>query len=90
MNLWNENRLIDVMSYIEPESLEEGFPECDLENGTALMVPKQRQLGKHAALVAGVTAGSLALTGVAILVCRKHDWLRRIHQVAGSRRVHAA
>lgn len=89
MNLWNEHRLIDIMGYIDPTLLEENFPECDLENGTALSVEKQKHYKKHSVLVAGVAAGSLALTGVALLVCRKHEWLRHVQRAVG-RGVHAA
>lgn len=89
MNLWNENRLIDIMGHVDPMLLEGDFPECDLENGTALSVTEQKHRRKRTVLVAGVAAGSLALTGVALLVGRKHEWMRHVQRAAG-RKVHAA
>ena len=67
MNLWNENRLIDIIGHADPALLEGDFPE----------------------LVAGVAAGSLALTGVALLVGRKHEWMRHVQRAAG-KNMHAA
>ena len=89
MNLWNENRLIDIMGHADPALLEEDFPECDLEKKTALTMTEQKHSRKRTVLVAGVAAGSLALTGVAFLVGRKHEWMRNLQRAAG-KNVHAA
>ena len=89
MNLWNENRLIDIMSHLDPELVEENFPECDLENQTVMTSVGQKHSLRRTTLMAGVAAGSLALTGVALLVGRKHDWMRHV-QRAVRKNVHAA
>ena len=89
MNLWNENRLIDIMGHADPALLEEDLPECDLEKETALTMTEQKHSRKRTVLVAGVAAGSLALTGVAFLVGRKHEWMRNLQRAAG-KNVHAA
>ena len=70
MNLWNENRLIDIMGHADPALLEGDFPECDLKKETALTLTEQKHSRKRTVLVAGVAAGSLALTGEGLLYGR--------------------
>ena len=89
MNLWNANRLIDIIGHADPALLEGDFPECDLEKETALTLTEQKHSRKRTVLVAGVAAGSLALTGVALLVGRKHEWMRHV-QRAARKTMHAA
>lgn len=79
MNLWNQYRLIDIFSNVDLSLVETDVPEKDLENEQLCPQDKKsRWNGRRIAVVSGIAAaGSLALTGVVVLVCRRHDAFRR-------------
>lgn len=72
MSLWSQYRLIDILSEIDMSLVEEEFPEGDLEN-PELFPEKKRWSKRRIAVLSGLAASSLALTGVVVMVCRKHD-----------------
>lgn len=78
MNLWSQYRLIDIMSGIDLSLVEENIPEGDLEHLDLFPEAKDKWSKKRIALVSGIAAaGSIAVTGAVVLVCRKHNVFKR-------------
>lgn len=93
MSRWNQYRLVDILCSVDPALLEEEIPESDLERFGACPDPEaacgaaedlgQEEAGikrrrRRIALISGLAAGSVALTGVAVLAFRKKDVVKRI------------
>lgn len=76
MSLWSQYRMIDIMSQIDLSLVEEDVPEGDLDN-LNLFPEKKKWSTKKKAVVSGIAAGSIALTGVVVLLCRKYDLLKK-------------
>ena len=86
MNAWSQYRMMDIMSQMDLEQVAENIPECDLENPELLdkyglvqetISPERKSQWKKIALLSGIAASSIALTGVVMLVCKKHDIFRK-------------
>ena len=76
MNHLSDGRLIDILSKIDLALTEEDFLDRDLEHFE--LAPKEKKEGKkRIAVISGIAAGSVALTGVIVLLMKKHDMLRR-------------
>lgn len=76
MNGLNDGRLVDILSRIDPVLLDDDFPDGDLER--AGLVPEEKKEGrKKLAVISGIAAGSVALTGVIVFLVKKHEILRR-------------
>lgn len=77
MNHLSDGRLIDILSKVAPALTEEDFLDRDLEQFE--LAPKEKKENKKKiAVISGIAAGSVALTGVIVLLMKKHDMLRRI------------
>lgn len=77
MNHLSDGRLIDILSKVDPALTEEDFLDRDLEQFE--LAPKEKKENKKKiAVISGIAAGSVALTGVIVLLMKKHDMLRRI------------
>lgn len=77
MSQWNQNRLIDIFTNIDISLLESEMLEADLEN-TELMEEKKEKWGKKKiAVISGIAAGSVVITGAVVLLLKKNNWLRR-------------
>jgi hypothetical protein len=77
MNLWSQYRLIDIMSNIDLSLVEEEIPEGDLDNMNLFPETGNRWNRKKIAVISGIAASSIAITGAALLVFRKHNGFRR-------------
>ncbi|HIR76743.1 MAG TPA: hypothetical protein IAB97_07540 [Candidatus Choladousia intestinipullorum] len=78
MSLWSQSRLIDIMSNIDLSLVAEDFPEQDIEKLNLFPEEKEKWSKKRIAAVTGLAAaGSVAITGVIMLVCRKHGILKK-------------
>lgn len=77
MSLWSQYRLIDIMSNIDLSLVEEDFPEGDLDNLELFPEKKNKWNKRRIAVLSGLAASSIALTGVVVMVCRKHDVFKR-------------
>lgn len=79
MSQWNQYRLIDILSNIDLSLVEEEVPEGDLENLELFPQEQEKKLRqkRRIAILSGLAAGSIALTGAVVLVCRKHDIFKR-------------
>lgn len=78
MSLWSQYRLIDIMSNIDLALVEENIPEGDLDNLNLFPETGDKRNKKRIALISGIAAaGSLAITGAVVLVCRKHNAFKR-------------
>ena len=78
MSLWSQCRMIDILSHVDLSLVEEELPEGDLENPELFPESRNRWSIKKAAVVSGVAAaGSIALTGAVVFVCRKYSVLRK-------------
>lgn len=76
MNGLSDGRLVDILSRIDPVLLNDDFPDGDLEQ--AGLVPEEKKEGrKKLAVISGIAAGSVALTGVIVFLVKKHEILRR-------------
>lgn len=76
MNGLSDGRLVDILSRIDPVLLDDDFPDGDLEQ--AGLVPEEKKEGrKKLAVISGIAAGSVALTGVIVFLVKKHEILRR-------------
>lgn len=77
MSLWSQCRMIDILTHIDMELVEEEFPEGDLDN--LELSPESRKWDKKkVAVVSGVAAASsIALTGVVVFMCRRYNALRK-------------
>lgn len=77
MSQWNQNRLIDIFTNIDISLLESEMLEADLEN-TELMEEKKEKWGKKKiAVISGIAAGSVVITGAVVLLLKKNNWLKR-------------
>ncbi|MDO4298100.1 MAG: hypothetical protein Q4C59_06450 [Lachnospiraceae bacterium] len=77
MSSWNEYRLVDILSRIDLSLLEGNFPEEDLENPELFEEEKQKKSRVRIALISGLAASSVAVAGVIVFFCRKHEVLRK-------------
>lgn len=77
MSLWNQYRLIDIMSNIDMALVEEDFPEGDLDNLELFPKKKNKWNKRKVAVLSGLAASSIALTGVVVIVVKRHDVFRR-------------
>lgn len=77
MSLWSSYRLIDMMSQIDLSFLEEIALESDLDRLELSSETKRKWSGKRIAMLSGLAASSVALTGMIVFVCKKHDIFRR-------------
>lgn len=76
MNCLSDGRLVDMMSRVDLCLLEDDFLEEDLKQDE--LVPKEKQEGrKKLAVISGIAAGSVALTGVIVFLVKKREVLRR-------------
>jgi hypothetical protein len=74
MSQWKDSRMVDLMTFVDPSVLEEDYPETDLETLSGVQSLKKSLNKKKIALVSGVAAaGSLALTGAVVWICRRHQ-----------------
>jgi hypothetical protein len=79
MSHWNDSRMVDMMSFLDPAVLEENYPETDLEAVSYAQSLKKSLNKKKIALMSGAAAvGSLALTGVVVWICRSHQITRQM------------
>lgn len=76
MNHLSDGRLIDILSKIDLALTEEDFLDRDLEH-FELASKGKKESKKRIAVISGIAAGSVALTGVLVLLMKKHDMLRR-------------
>lgn len=76
MSLWSQYRMIDILSQFDPEMIADEIPERDLER-PELCPEKKHTGGVTAAVISGIAAGSLVLTGAVVLICRRHEIFRR-------------
>lgn len=73
MRALSEFRLIDILSHVDISALESDVPDEDLRNPRlASRAGKQGSGKKRAAILSGIAAGSVMLTGAILLMCRKH------------------
>lgn len=71
MSLWSQSRLIDIMSNIDLSLVAEDFPEQDIEQLELFPEEKEKWSKKRIAAVTGLAAaGSVAITGVIMLMFR--------------------
>lgn len=86
MSLWSQYRMMDIMSQMDLAQVAEDIPECDLENQELFerynlnlekLVPERKNRWKKIAVLSGIAASSIALTGVVVLVCRRHDVFKK-------------
>lgn len=78
MSLWSQCRLIDILSHIDLPLVEEEFPEGDLDNAELCPDEDRNRRGRRRiAVVSGVAAGSIALTGAVMFVYRKYGAFRK-------------
>lgn len=76
MNYPGDGRLVDILSKIDLSLLEDDFLDRDLEKKE--LAPEEKKEGrKKLAVISGIAAGSVALTGVIVLLLRKHEGLRK-------------
>jgi hypothetical protein len=68
--------MMDIMSKIDMQLLEEDFLEADL-NDPQLYPEESRPKHSRVALISGLAAGSVAVAGVILYICRKHDVFRK-------------
>ena len=72
----NQSRLIDLMCHIDPSLLEEEYPDKDLEK-QEISETVSKWNKKKIAVISGIAAGSLALTGIAIFALKKTELFRK-------------
>lgn len=79
MSLWSESRLIDILRNIDLSLVEAEYPEADcMEMEAAEGCPAQQEESspvnwrKRIAVISGLAASSLAVAGMAVLLCRKY------------------
>jgi hypothetical protein len=76
MSQFCDGRLIDMMGMLDPDLLEEDFLERDL--GSRKILPWRKREGKKKlAVISGIAAGSVALTGVVVFLLKKHEMTGR-------------
>lgn len=73
MSAFSEFRMIDILSHVDISALESEVPDQDLSNPKlAARAGKQGSEKKRLAIISGIAAGSVMLTGAILLACRKH------------------
>ncbi|MEE1032872.1 MAG: hypothetical protein U0L12_12145 [Ruminococcus sp.] len=77
MSAWNQNRLIDIFTNVDISLLESEMLEADLENAELMENKKEKWGKKKIAVISGIAAGSVAITGAVVLLLKKSNWLRR-------------
>ena len=77
MSAWNQNRLIDIFTNVDISLLESEMMEADLENAELMENKKEKWGKKKIAVISGIAAGSVAITGAVVLLLKKSNWLRR-------------
>lgn len=78
MSLWSQSRLIDILTHIDMSLIDDELPEGDLDNSDLFSESRSRWNRRRVAVVSGVAAaGSIALTGAVVLVCRKYSPARK-------------
>lgn len=71
MSLWSQSRLIDIMRNIDLSLVEEEFPEGDLERPEVCPERKPARNRKKIAVISGLAASSLALTGMVVFLHKR-------------------
>lgn len=79
MSFFNQCRLIDILRNVDLSLLEEDFLEKDLSHDSHPVIWErdQKSQNKKIALISGLAAGSIAVTGVVVFMCRKYDLLKK-------------
>ena len=77
MSAWNQNRLIDIFTNEDISWQESEMLEADLENAELMENKKEKWGKKKIAVISGIAAGSVAITGAVVLLLKKSNWLRR-------------
>ena len=73
MRALSEFRLIDLLSHVDISALESDVPDEDLTHPQlAAKAEKQEARKKKLAIISGIAAGGVMLTGAILLACRKH------------------
>lgn len=76
MSLWCQSRLVDIMREIDLSLMEEEFLEKDLERQQPVTEAPEKETARSKikiAVISGLAASSLALTGVAVFLFRKRS-----------------
>lgn len=71
MSFLSQGRLIDIMRDMDLSLIEAEFPEKDLECQEPIPECEPARNKIKIALISGLAASSLALTGVVVLLCRR-------------------
>ena len=77
MTKWNDSRILDVFEKIDISLLDGTDVEDDLENTEICPVRKEKWSKKKISVITGIAAGTVALTGVVIYLCREGGRMRR-------------
>ena len=86
MSSWSQYRMMDIMRQIDLALVAEDIPEGDLDKPELFekygldaekLVPEKKNRWKKIALLSGIAASSIALTGVVVLMCKKHDVFKK-------------
>lgn len=77
MREWNQYCLIDIFSQIDPAVLEDDHIEEDLENASLWPTEKTKWSKKKIAMITGVAAGAVALTGAVFFLCKKSYFYKK-------------
>lgn len=81
MRSFSECRLIDIFSNVDLSMIEEDGLEAnleDLEHMDLWAVKKDKWSKKRIAVITGIAAGSVALTGAVLLFAKKSNWLKKV------------
>lgn len=81
MRSFSECRLIDIFSDVDLSMIEEDGLEAnleDLEHMDLWAVKKDKWSKKRIAVITGIAAGSVALTGAVLLFAKKSNWLKKV------------
>ncbi|MDO5346157.1 MAG: hypothetical protein Q4E91_10455 [Lachnospiraceae bacterium] len=72
MRTFYELRLIDILSKVDITALADEVPERDLEKPELLLYAGKEAAGKkRMAMISGIAAGGVMLTGAILLICRR-------------------
>lgn len=77
MSKWCESRLIDVFTSIDISLLEADGVENDLSQIDLRESQKEKKTKKRIAVITGIAAGSVAITGAVILLFKKGSWMKK-------------
>lgn len=73
MKRFNELRLIDILSKVDITAIADEVPDGDLDNPELMVCAGKETAGKKwMAVISGIAAGSVMLTGAILLICRRH------------------